>query len=193
MKTVKPPPARSTRHRLRDAVLLPLALLLEGFNFVMRAGSRILRRWWLLRRLESWMARLPPWAILPLFLIPEGVSHAGGFYAAYLLSQRRILEATLAAVLIKGVGLLVALWIYQACRPALMTIGWFAWIHGKAEAAREWGMERIRPSLTRVRQAMRRAKRVLFLGPREPGARHSGRRFAAIRALLVSRFGRGVK
>jgi hypothetical protein len=189
MKLTKPPPVRSVWRRLRDAVLLPLALLLVPIDWGLREGSRVLRRWRPLRRLESRMARLPAWAILPLFLIPEGMSHVGGFYAAYLLAHRKILAATTVAILIKGVGLIIALWIYQACRPALMTIRWFAWTHGKVEAARHWALDRIRPVWLRAKRLLRQA-----LWGREavmtPGAPHAGRRLAAIRARLLSRLTR---
>jgi hypothetical protein len=186
---VRSPPTRSAWRRLRDAVLLPLALLLVPIDWGLREGSRLLRRWRPLRRLETRMAKLPAWAILPLFLIPEGMSHDGGFYAAYLLAHRKILAATVVALLIKGVGLLIALWIYQACRPALMTIRWFAWAHGKVEAARHWGLVRVRPAWARARALLRRA-----LWGREavtnPGAPHAGRRLAAIRARLRSQLTR---
>jgi hypothetical protein len=189
MKLTKPPPVRSVWRRLRDAVLLPLALLLVPIDWVLREGSRVLRRWRPLRRLESRMARLPAWAILPLFLIPEGMSHVGGFYAAYLLAHRKILAATTVAILIKGVGLIIALWIYQACRPALMTIRWFAWTHGKVEAARHWALDRIRPVWLRAKRLLRQA-----LWGREavktPGAPHAGRRLAAIRARLLTQLSR---
>jgi hypothetical protein len=191
------PAVRTPGRRLRDAVLLPLALLLVPIDWCIREGSRVLRRWRPLRQLEARLAGWPAWAILPLFLIPEGMSHAGGFYAAYLLAQRKVLAATAVAVFVKGVGLLIALWIYQACRPALMTIRWFAWAHGKVEAARHWALAKIRPSWRRARLLLRR----LVFGPAaahsevgaaaEPGTPHAGRRLAAIRALLRRRLGRG--
>lgn len=186
---------RAPAHRLRDAILLPFALLLVLFESFLQGLARLVRHFGPLRRLEAILARLPPWAILPLFLIPEAMSHVGGFYAAYLLAQRQYVAATLVAVLIKGVGLVIALWIYQACRPALMTIRWFAWVHGKVEAARAWAMLRIGPKLARARALvaeMRAALRaVLGAGPRPPGAAHSGRRFAAIRLWLRLRLGMG--
>jgi hypothetical protein len=183
----RPPPAGSIARRLRDALLLPLALMLVSLEWGLREGSRVLRRCWPLRRLEARLAAWPPWAILPLFLIPEGMSHIGGFYAAYLLAHRKVLAATAVAVFIKGIGLLIALWIYQACRPALMTISWFAWAHGKVEAVRRWALETIGPSWRRARRSLRR----LVLGraavDAEPGSAHAGRRVAAIRARLLRR------
>lgn len=191
MKTFRPKPVRPLSRRLRDAVLLPFALLLVLFEMTLQGIARLVRHFGPLRRLEAALARLPPWAILPLFIIPEAMSHIGGFYAAYLLSQRQYLAATLVAVLIKGVGVVIALWIYQACRPALMTIRWFAWLHGKVEAARAWAMLRIRPSLNRARAVLREIRAVLPLQPRRPGAAHSRRRFAAIRLWLRMRLGVG--
>lgn len=191
MTKTKPPPARSPvrspGRRLRDSLLLPLALLLVAFEIGLTTGARLLRRWKPVRLLEATIGRLPPWAILPLFIIPEAMSHIGGFYAAYLLAHRKLLAATLVAVLVKGVGLLIALWIYQACRPALMTIRWFAWVHGKVEAARDWAMGRMRPTLFQIRRAVRRVKMALALAPLEPGAPHNVRRLAAIRLRLLNR------
>jgi hypothetical protein len=189
----RPPPVRTFGRRLRDAVLLPLALLLVPIDWCIREGSRVLRRWRVLRRLEARLAGWPAWAILPLFLIPEAMSHAGGFYAAYLLAHRKVLAATAVAVFVKGVGLLIALWIYQACRPALMTIRWFAWGHGKVEATRQWALDKIRPSWDRARRLLRRlvfGRAGANSGPGvEPGTPHAARRLAAIRVLLLRRLG----
>jgi hypothetical protein len=188
--SVRAPPTRSFGRRLRDALLLPLALVLVSLHWVLQEGSRVLRRWRPLRYLEARLASWPAWAILPLFLIPEAMSHVGGFYAAYLLAHRKVLAATTVAVFVKGIGLLVALWIYQACRPALMTVSWFAWAHGKVEAVRRWGLDKIRPAWNRARMMLRR----LFLGRAavdgEPGRAHAGRRLAAIRARLLRRLNR---
>ena len=182
----RPPPVRTFARRVRDALLLPLALILVPLDWCLREGSRLVRRWRPLRRLEARLAAWPAWAILPLFLVPEGMSHAGGFYAAYLLAHRKVLAATTVAVFVKGIGLLIALWIYQACRPALMTIGWFAWAHGKLEAARQWALDRVRPAWRHLRR--------LLLGSAvvdgEPGTPHAGRRLAAIRLRLLRRLSR---
>ena len=182
----RPPPVRTFARRVRDALLLPLALILVPLDWCLREGSRLVRRWRPLRRLEARLAAWPAWAILPLFLVPEGMSHAGGFYAAYLLAHRKVLAATTVAVFVKGIGLLIALWIYQACRPALMTIGWFAWAHGKLEAARQWALDRVRPAWRHLRR--------LLLGSAvvdgEPGMPHAGRRLAAIRLRLLRRLSR---
>ncbi|WP_284944375.1 hypothetical protein [Acidisoma cladoniae] len=176
METATPSPGQSSggrslrRLRLQDALLLPFALLLVLGGMALRGGARVLRRARIVRATEVVLARLPPWAILPLFLIPEAMSHIGGFYAAYLLAHRHFLAATVVVVLIKGVGLLIALWIYQACRPALMTIAWFAWSHGKVEAARAW--------------AVAAGRGVVPGAGKPPGAAHAGRRFSAIRLRI---------
>jgi hypothetical protein len=186
----RPPPVGSPGRRLRDALLLPLALILVPIDWALREGSRALRRWRPVRRLEALLAGWPAWAILPLFLIPEVINHAGGFYAAYLLAHRKVLAATAVAVFIKGTGLLIALWIYQACRPALMTIRWFAWAHGKAEAARDWALDKIGPAWSRARRSLRRLVLGRTAACGEPGAAHAGRRLAAIRLRLRKRLSR---
>lgn len=185
------PGARQPGRRPRDMLLLPLALLLVLFELTLQTIARLLRHFGPLRRLEAVLAGWPAWAILPLFLVPETMSHIGGFYAAYLLAHRKIVAATMVAILVKGVGLVVALWIYQACRPALMTIRWFAWLHGKVGAARAWAMIRMRPRLVRVRRFLAELRALLPWSrrPMEPGAAHSGRRLAAIRVRLRRSFG----
>jgi hypothetical protein len=182
--------ARPFWRRLRDALLLPLALLLVPIDWGVREGARVLRRWRPVRWLEARLAAWPAWAILPLFLIPEAMSHIGGFYAAYLLAQRKVVAATAVAIFVKGIGVLIALWIYQACRPALMTVRWFAWGHGKVEAARYWALEKIGPSWARARRLLRRLTHPLIGRRAEPGAAHAARRLAAIRVWLRMRFRR---
>jgi hypothetical protein len=186
----RPPPVGSPGRRLRDALLLPLALILVPIDWALREGSRALRRWRPVRRLEALLAGWPAWAILPLFLIPEAIDHAGGFYAAYLLAHRKVLAATAVAVFVKGTGLLIALWIYQACRPALMTIRWFAWAHGKVEAARDWALDKVGPAWSRARRYLRRLVLGRTAADGEPGAAHAGRRLAAIRLRLLKRLSR---
>lgn len=176
---------RRWRRWLANILLLPPAFLYILIENVFWAGAkRLLRETSRLRAvnaLQDKLARLPPTAILPLFLIPEAFSHFGGFWATYLLVRRKWLAAVLVGVLIKGLATLLTVWIYQVCAPALLSIRWFAWLHGKAMRIRDSVAERLEP----VRRLLRR----VVSGSRSGLAR----RFAALRAWLSLRLGLNAK
>ena len=170
---------RRWRRWLSNALLLPPAFLYILIENVFWAGAkRLLRETSRLRvvnAMQDRLARLPPAAILPLFLIPEVFSHFGGFWATYLLVRRKWFFALLVGGLIKGGATLLTVWIYQACAPALLSIRWFAWTHGKVMRLRDWVAERLEPA--------RRLLRRVVSGSRSGLAR----RFAALRAWLTLR------
>ncbi len=86
-----------------------------------------------LGRWHAGMARLPPAAALPLFLIPEACSRGGTLLSAWVLLHGegwRALAVYAGAKLFAGS---TAWWIYSACRPALLR--WRAFFHLHAMAA----------------------------------------------------------
>ena len=123
--------------RLTDVLLLPLALLVLLVQLAHQHGLRPLRcrvssalhhrtplgRW------RAGVARLRPWAALPLFLIPEACSRGGTLLSAWVLLHGegwKALAVYAAAKLFAGS---LAWWIYSACRPALLQLRAFAWLH----------------------------------------------------------------
>jgi hypothetical protein len=161
----------------RDIFLLPPALLYVVIEHVFWVSAKFLlhtaEKVAAVTAIQEKLARLPPAAVLPLFLLPEIFSHIGGFWATWLLAHRKWMLAILAGVLVKGFATLLAVWIYQSCRPALMSVKWFAWLHGKAERGRDWVAERIKPA----RLVFRRSRSGII------------RRFIALRSLLARRLG----
>jgi hypothetical protein len=164
-----------------DIILLLPALVLVLVENVLWAGSRAL-----LRRIKGLpflcaaqrqLAKLPAYAALPLFLVPEACSHVAGFAAAFLLTQRHFLAATLLAVLGKGLATLILVWIYQACEPVLLRVRWFARMHDAVMTLRRWVFTQLQPLRDRVLVRLRRS------------AEASGRiarRFTVLRGRLAS-------
>jgi len=172
---------RRWRRWLMNFLLLPPALLYVIVERVFWAGAKTLLRQ--AARLDAVNAvqknleKLPPAAVLPLFLVPEVFSHLGGFWATDLIVHRRWVAAMLAGLLVKGTATLMEVWIYQSCEPALMSVRWFAWLHGKFLQGRDWVAERMKP-------ARRFAVRLVA-----SGRSNLARRFRFLRGLIASRLG----
>lgn len=174
------PPNQVRRRRwarlLRDFLLLPPALLYVLVEQVFWAGAKALLRQVaripLARNIQKKLHRLHAWAVLPLFLVPELFSHAGGFWASDLLVHRAWVAALLVGIFIKGTATLMEVWIYQSCEETLLSVRWFARLHHQLMRGRDWVAERIRP----IRELSRRLLR--------HGRGGLTRRFFAIRKLL---------
>jgi hypothetical protein len=170
--------SRRQRQRWRrivvDVLLLPPALLFVLVENVFWAGAKTFLR--AAARVESVtaaqrkLARLPAAAVIPLFLIPEVLSHLGGLAATVLLVQGKFWLAVAIGVFVKGFATLMTVWIYQNCAPALLSVQWFAWLHGKALQGWAWVAERMKPArafalrlITTSRSGMTRRFRALRL------------------------------
>jgi hypothetical protein len=163
-----------------DLLLLPLALLVVVLEHVLWAGSRAILHGiaglGVVRAAQIWLSLLPPYAAIPLFLVPDLCSHAAGIWATVLLAQGHVVAATTIAVLFKGIATLVLVWIYQACEPALLRVAWFARLHHNVLAARRWVLDGVRP----MREAALRR-----LSASVAGAGWLGRRFGRLRMRLA--------
>jgi hypothetical protein len=156
---------RTATSRCLDLVLLLPALLLVLLEHVLWAGSRAILRGiaglGAVRAAQLWLGLLPPYAAVPLFLVPELCSHGAGIWATVLLARGHVVTATLIAVVFKGVATLVLVWIYQACEPALLRVAWFARVHNSVLTARCWVLDRVKPlrdaALHRLRMSVARA------------------------------------
>jgi hypothetical protein len=166
---------------LRDILLLPPALLYVIVEQVFWVGAKALlvqaARLHLIATLQKKLERLPAWAVLPLFLVPEIFSHVGGFWASYLLVHRAWLAALLIAIFLKGTATLMVVWIYQSCQTTLLSIRWFAGLHGKFMAGRDWVAGRMRPLLNVLRRLV------------SGGRAGVTRRFGAMRKWLRTKLG----
>jgi len=166
---------------LRDILLLPPALLYILIEHVFWAGATALLH--AAARLDSVhflggkLRRLPPLAVLPLFLVPEIISHIGGIWATVLLVKGNLFAASLVGVLVKGMATLLTVWIYHNCAEALLSIRWFAWLHAQALRLRGWAASRTLGLRLIAASLLYRNRSRLT------------RRFSAIRLVLAAKLG----
>ena len=169
------------RHLL-NALLLPAALVVVVIEDVIWAGAKaVLRRVALLRvvqRLQTEMGRLPGWAALPLFAIPEGIAKVGEVWAVTLLVRGFAASFIVVYALLRLLSTLVAVFVYVACEVALLRIAWFAALVRWVLAVRSWALARLQPLRTRLRATVGHTR----------GA--AARRFLALRRWLERRIAR---
>jgi hypothetical protein len=168
--------SRSWRRYLLDALLLPAALVVVVFEDVVWGGARAvlraLERLPPVRGLHRQMGRLPGWAAVPLFLVPEGAARAGEVWAVALLLRGHTVSFLLVYLLVRLFATLLAVFVYQACKEALLRIGWFAMMARWIQAARDWALAKLQPLRDRMSAVSRTA----------PGL--VARRFTAVRRWL---------
>ncbi len=151
----------------RDVVLLPLALLVVLLEDVLWRGARAVLAGIAdlpaARGVQAWLGRLSGAAALPLFLVPEAAGRVGELWAAWLLYRGHAASAATVYAAVRLVAALLAVFIWQACEPALMRLAWFAWIVVRIRATRDWALARTAPvrhrmmALLRGRGALRRS------------------------------------
>lgn len=134
-----PPMRRSpSAERLTLLAAIVVVVLADSLRWLWLTGAAAVVRlgyWHRLSWLRARVARLPPAVALPLFLVPELCSRCGWLVSAWLLldgDTRLALLVYAGSKLIAGVA---AIWIYQACEPALMQIRWFAALSHRISAA----------------------------------------------------------
>jgi hypothetical protein len=161
---------------LLNLLLLPVAFVLVVLESVLWAGVRTLPHRVLhlaaIQGLRLWLAHLPGWAALPMFLVPEGVGRIGEVWSFVLLYRRHAVSAALVYILVRLVAVLIAMFIYHACEPALLRIRWFARMVAWLVVLRDWTVALLNRPLR-------------ALGQRSP--RLLRRRMAALRRCLDRR------
>ena len=146
---------RTVTARLLDIVLLPPALFFVLLEDVVWAGVLALLALMAglpqVAALAAALRRLPGRVAVPLFLVPEAVAKLGEVWALALLVSGHVYSAVSVYVGVRVLGAVIAVFIYRACEPALLGIGWFARMLGWVRVARDWSIERFRFILERAR------------------------------------------
>lgn len=121
--------------------LLALAILVVLVDDLFRSfvipTVRALARLAPIRWIETRIARMPPYVILALFVIPLAIIEPFKIYGLYLFAQGQFLGGIMVFVLAKVVGLGLAERLFAIGRDKLLSIRWFAWCHATLLAIRD--------------------------------------------------------
>ena len=127
--------------------LLALVILFEewGWEPLQRALTRIGQlpglRW-----IERWIASLPPYAALAVFMLPTALLLPVKLLALWFIGRSWVVLGTLVIVVAKLVGTAVVARLFTLTRPALMTLPWFARFYARWSAWKTALLERVRAS-----------------------------------------------
>ena len=81
------------------------------------------------RALEAWLAGLPPYGAAAAFLLPGTLLLPVKIAALYLIAHGHAFGGLSMVIAAKLIGTACAARLYSVCRPALLKLGWFRWLH----------------------------------------------------------------
>ena len=103
-------------------------------------------------RLARLIERLPPWAVLFVFIIPFIVMLPLKFLEVYFLATRNWLGAIAVILFVKIAGLGITAFIFEVTRGKLLQMAWFERMYDWFLWARGWAHEMTEPVRERMRQ-----------------------------------------
>lgn len=122
------------------------------------------------RGIARLIAALPPYAALLLFVIPAVVIFPFKLAGLWLFAHGRIFMGAAVFLAAKAVGFGIAAFLFDACKPKLMRIGWFASAYDYVLRISAWAHEQIAPLKAQIYAALARlrgrgafARRIAFL------------------------------
>jgi hypothetical protein len=128
-------------------IVLALLILLEEWGWRPLADLLgRLARWQPWARIETAIARLPPYAALLVFVVPTALLLPLKFLALVLIANGQIVLAGLLFAAAKVVATALVARLFMLTQPALMQIGWFAWGYETLMPWKEALVERVRAS-----------------------------------------------
>jgi hypothetical protein len=134
---------------LRTVLQIALALLILLEEWGWRPLADLLgrlARWRPWARVETAIARLPPYAALLVFVVPSALLMPLKFLALFLIAKGQLVLAALLFAGAKVVATALVARIFMLTQPALMQIGWFAWTYDTVMPWKEAMVERVRAS-----------------------------------------------
>ena len=141
----------------------------RGANEALRA----LRQLSTVRWVGAQLGRLPGWAALPMFLVPEAIGRLGELAAVVRMADGHVRQAAGIYVVVRLLATLLAVFVFQSCEVALNQIGWFAAVLRQVRTVRGWALALIAPFRERLSILGRRGPRII------------GRRISAQRRLVL--------
>ena len=130
------------------------------------------------------VARLPPWLVLFVFVIPALILFPFKLAGLWLIGTGHPLLGVGTFFLAKTAGVGSAAFLFEICRPKLMELAWFVRVYALVMRLRHWAHEQVEPFKARLRSAMATLRARLA-----PYLRTRGRLRRWRRALLARRRG----
>ncbi|PSC05411.1 hypothetical protein SLNSH_09465 [Alsobacter soli] len=145
---------------LIDALVLPFVLFDELVRPLYRPLIRLLARLKLMQWLEQAVCALPPYGVLVAFLVPFVIFEPLKILGLYWLGTGHARLAVPTLIVSHGATFLLVERLYDAGRPKLMTIGWFAPIARLVERVRDAAMAwlRSRPAWMAIKAYAKRVR-----------------------------------
>lgn len=140
---------RMARPVLRSAATFLLALVIVFEEWGWRPLSDLLgrtARWQPIARLESLIARLPPYAALVVFALPTTLLLPLKFLALLLIANGQVVLAGILFMAAKVVATAMIARLFVLTQPALMQIGWFAWAYERIMPWKQALVDRVHAS-----------------------------------------------
>lgn len=147
-------------------IALAILVLIEAklYDWTAPVFTRLMRLL-ALDRLKAWIARvmepLPAIVVLVIFLVPLALAEPFKLIALWLIAEGHIITGVVTFALAEIVGLAAVVLLFDACRPKLMTIGWFAACYDWMMRAKAWALLQVEPLLKRARATLRVARRAI--------------------------------
>lgn len=98
--------------------------------------------------------RLPPFAVLFVFLVPVAVLFPFKLLALWFLSEGQLVPAAGVYVLAKLVGVGVTAFLFETCKPKLLQMRWFAALHDWVRRVWVWAHGLVDPIKARIKAWM---------------------------------------
>ena len=135
--------------------------------------------------------RLPPLAVLPIFLLPVIVLLPFKLAALWLLAQGALVAGGLAFIGAKIVSVGLAAFIFDLTRDKLLSMPWFARLYARVMSWRDWAHAIVDPYKIRVKEtaAALRAEIRLRIAAATGGNGAFARKIALLRERARRRLG----
>ncbi len=109
------------------------------------------------RAIADFMARLPPYPTLVVFLIPLIILEPGKLVAFWLFAKRQWLPGIVTYIGTDVLKLAVVSFLFKTNRDKLLSIGWFARLYIWLLRVHDWAREQIEPLKAAIRMALQEA------------------------------------
>jgi hypothetical protein len=136
-----------------------------------------------LRRLfQRLIAKLPPPAVLVVFVVPVLALLPLKFLALALIAKKQLIAAGCVYFVAKTVGLGLTAFLFDACRDKLMQMRWFARLYDWTMRALAWAHAKVDPYKARIKAQAARLR--LAIISKIGGSGRFGRKVALLREQI---------